>query len=40
MSRTTDLEIRMKTYENVSKNKLMRRYETLSGGNKTGWLSF
>lgn len=25
MSRTTDLEIRMKTYENVSKNKLMRR---------------
>ena len=25
MSRTTDLEIRMKTYENVPKNKLMRR---------------
>lgn len=25
MSRTTNLEIRMKTYENVSKNKLMRR---------------
>lgn len=25
MSRTTDLEIRMKTYENVPKNKLMKR---------------
>lgn len=25
MSRTTDLETRMKTYENVPKNKLMRR---------------
>ena len=27
MSRTTDLEIRMKTYENVPKNKLMRLME-------------